>query len=248
MGGVQGIQEIAAQMRGQASSQFLMLGLEGEGKTTLLYKLKIPGWKRHEITRDIAQLKTTEGNRPRDPGYHYEEFRSSAHGPYGIWEIPGNDAMRRLWPMFYRYLHMDAVLFVVDAFKKDCLDLTAKNLKRLNEARQTIRYLLNEDELRTAAFVLILNVRWEVELDKDGTAKYSGPVGGPDIASRPSAEELHRQEEALFDMLGVPEIEQDVAQMKRFRKHSFNCAEITRKEPKWEKLLKDIFQYRTSLQ
>merc|ERR1712176_877961 len=88
----------------------------------------------------------------RDPAYHYEEL-NSAHFKYGIWEIPGNEVFTRMWPMFYRYVRMSAVLFVVDAFSEH-----KEDVDRLTKARSWINFLLNEDEIRTAAFVLILNV------------------------------------------------------------------------------------------
>eukprot|EP00418_Pyrodinium_bahamense_P083833 CAMPEP_0179053936 /NCGR_PEP_ID=MMETSP0796-20121207/22530_1 /TAXON_ID=73915 /ORGANISM="Pyrodinium bahamense, Strain pbaha01" /LENGTH=248 /DNA_ID=CAMNT_0020750549 /DNA_START=39 /DNA_END=785 /DNA_ORIENTATION=+ len=200
--------------------QFLMLGLENAGKTTFLYRLKIGvgAWSRSDIIKTMAHLKLGLEGGCRDPGYHYEEMRSGNIGRYGIWDVPGNEAMMNLWPMFYRYLRMTAVLFVVDAFSDQ-----REKLDKIALAREQIRILLNEDELRIAAFVLVLN---------------SATPEGADEKKQEDKE----FEDALAEMLGVPEIEQENPHKHRFLKVSINCAEITRESPAWEKLLKDIYK------
>ncbi|CAE8686733.1 unnamed protein product, partial [Polarella glacialis] len=211
--------------------QFLMLGLEGAGKTTLLYKLRIEGWKSHEIILAMKNLKKShEGGEPKDPAYHYEEFQSTTLGSYGIWDIPGDEVMRRLWPMFYRYLHIGAVLFVVDAFSPDTFSLNEANLQRLRDAKAAIHYLLNEDELRTAAFVVILN------MDTHTQAVQSKG------ASAVNLEEQKEMEGAILEMLGVPEIMQQNAHKDRFQTAVLNCSETSRKDPKWEQILKDVYR------
>merc|ERR1719401_2468812 len=92
---------------------------------------------------------------PADPGYHYEELYHNSMGRYGIWDVPGNEAYVRMWPMFYRYVNITAVIFVVDV-KPDYVT-TPEGENRIAKARRLMRFLLNEDELRVAAFVLILN-------------------------------------------------------------------------------------------
>ena len=53
--------------------QFLIVGLEKSGKTTLLYRLKIgSGWA--DIKDDMEKMRTPgEDGKVEDPGYHYEE-------------------------------------------------------------------------------------------------------------------------------------------------------------------------------
>ena len=121
--------------------QFLILGGEKEGKTTLLYKLKMGNsWKKEEIVRDFAKIKD-------DSGLHYEELYSNSIGKYGIWDVSGKKSTRDVtWPMVYRYLHFDAVLFVVECEKvMDRDNFNATN--DLESTKQWLRFIAQEEVL-----------------------------------------------------------------------------------------------------
>eukprot|EP00913_Durusdinium_trenchii_P029059 g27247.t1 len=240
-----------------------MLGLEGAGKTTFLYKLKINGYKKADVTQDMVYLKAAK----QDPGYHFEELSSPTIGQYSIWEVPGNDVMRPLWPMFYRYLRIHGVFFVVDAFSEQCFDLDKENFRKLSKARDALFQLVNEDELRVSVFFLVLNVKRSTEdaarKEEEDTGVWSWsetgteltkqlslwvPKEGPGCTIYPTKYEaapLHslrqeQEENALFEMLGVPEIEQMAHMKTRFRKVVLNCANISRKDSNWENILKEL--------
>lgn len=220
--------------------QLIMFGLEGAGKTTLLYKLKIPQWKRDDIESEMRAMKKIENKSlnplGRDPAYHYEELNSTAF-KYGIWEIPGNEIFTRMWPMFYRYVRMSAVLFVVDAFSEHKGDVD-----RLTKARSWIHFLLNEDELRTAAFVLILNIKtWTKHQPTNPVIlTYLNFTEG----KKEFGKDMDSEEKALYDMLGVPEIVNSEAHKERFFAFSCNCADFSRDDPtasqKWDNCLHKI--------
>lgn len=200
------------------AQQVLLLGLEGGGKTTLLYRLKLTEWAKDEVIRDVAAMKSevvyldgTVGL--RDPGYHYEELRGYNLRRYGVWDVPGSDAFIRSWPMFYRFLNVGAVVFVVDHFSP-----ARHDLYRIQQARDSIHSLLNEDELRACCFWIILNVAYS----KEG----------------PSAREAAR-ERATLEMLGVPELKAEPAHAKRLFEASLNCAEVTRQSSVWELVLRE---------
>ena len=212
-------------LAGQQTYQFLMVGLEGAGKTTFLYKLRINGYKKEDVKKDMKFLKKDK----KDPGYHFEEFSSPSIGQYGIWEVPGDDVMRPMWPMFYRYLHIHCVIFVVDAFSPDCCDLTKENFHKLTKARDALFQLLNEDELRVSVFFLVLNVDRNTE----------------DAARK---EDEEQNDNALFEMLGVPEIEQMAHLKTRFRKVVMNCSNISRKDSNWESMLKEFRKIQVQIQ
>mmetsp|Transcript_6654 Transcript_6654/g.11623 ORF Transcript_6654/g.11623 Transcript_6654/m.11623 type:complete len:247 (+) Transcript_6654:65-805(+) len=192
-------------LRDQHVMQFLLLGLEDAGKTTLLYRLKIPQWKKNEITRELQHIKQDK----KDPSYHYEELtgKSDTIPKYGVWDIPGNEHMKRMWPMFYKYIRISAVIFVVDASLPEQGQVPEK-IAMMDEARRQMHFLLNEDELRRAAFILVLNTKKPVE-------------------ERPSKPELNEREyeAAVIEMLGVKSIYK--TQAERFYHVSMDCADAT---------------------
>eukprot|EP00927_Polykrikos_kofoidii_P069993 TRINITY_DN65784_c0_g1_i1.p1 TRINITY_DN65784_c0_g1~~TRINITY_DN65784_c0_g1_i1.p1 ORF type:complete len:239 (-),score=41.86 TRINITY_DN65784_c0_g1_i1:42-758(-) len=195
--------------------QFIMFGLEGAGKTTMLYKLKIPKWKREDIKQDMNYLRKEGVTPARDPAYHYEEMASSYSGSsvrYGIWEIPGNEMMIQMWPLFYRYVRMHAVFFVVDAFSDKRFDL-----ERLARARYWLHFLLNEVELRNAAFIIIINSNTLQRDRKDA----KGDV----------------EEKAISEMLGIEEIEKQAIHKGRLVWIACNCADFSRDDPHWENVV-----------
>eukprot|EP00929_Paragymnodinium_shiwhaense_P096894 TRINITY_DN58638_c0_g2_i1.p1 TRINITY_DN58638_c0_g2~~TRINITY_DN58638_c0_g2_i1.p1 ORF type:complete len:244 (-),score=49.66 TRINITY_DN58638_c0_g2_i1:118-849(-) len=212
-------------LRSTNAVQCVMFGLEGAGKTTLLYKLKIPQWKREDIQQDMKYLKRTDGGQPcgRDPAYHYEEL-SCALGKYGIWEVPGNETMLRQWPMFYRHVRMDAVLFVVDCYN----DLSSEKLER---SRYWLHYLLHENELRNAAFVVIVNVA------DDPHSGHRHSKDGLDEATK-------RKVQIVYEVLGCPEIEANELQARRLHKFACNCSDMHRRSKEWEATLTHIFRVR----
>jgi len=185
--------------------QIVTFGLDGAGKTTLLYRLKIPSWKPDDIIKDLKHLKG-KADVSKDPGYHYEEMSGAPLGAYGIWDVPGSEVMMRMWPTFYRYVKVSAVIFVVDGTDIDD--------KRLDTARRQLHFLLNEDELRVAAFYLIVN-EWD-----------------------PAKKENYT--DAIYEMLGVSEIENSEPQKNRFKKTAFNISEIKPSDRNWTDILKEI--------
>jgi len=149
--------------------QLLIVGLSGAGKTTLLYKLKVPGWEHIEedmkVMRDFANMDEADERKNKDgetlaedgpkfdAGYHYEEG-SKVFGTYGMWDVAGTQAMRHTWRSFYHSIRMHAVIFVVDGSEED--------MENIHSAKKLLHFLMNEDELRLSAFVVVINQhRWE---------------------------------------------------------------------------------------
>lgn len=228
-----------------------MYGLEGAGKTTFLYKLKIPQWKKAEIKKEMKTLKEKDDKligfqESLDPSYHYEELYSQKLGHhYGIWDIPGKDVFEHLWPMFYRYNRIAAVIFVVDCFSEGRANLDGTNLGKLFKARRLMHFLFHEDELRTAAFILVLNI--DLAKNSDKRNKSSRQAGEEDAQAK-DKEDLYN---AYYDMLGVPEIEQS-KQSHRFHKAEIDCSNVCDKDEmskisqeKWDMCLtkvKDVYK------
>jgi len=214
---------------GGAQHQVVLLGPEASGKTTLLYKLKLPEWDPHDLKKDLTRLREpprSAAERPRDPGYHYEEIDDSRRlGKYGIWDVPGNDAFIRMWPMFYRYINVSAVLYVVDASAEGI-----KNGDSVAQARRLMRFLLNEDELRVAAFFLILNVH---QLDEKKGQQKSGENADFDA---------YEHVETVKEMLQVSKIEDEPWNKNRFRSFAVDCAEVSKHDPKWVAMIDDVYR------
>jgi signal recognition particle receptor subunit beta len=148
--------------------QILLLGPQGSGKTTLLYRLKIPNWKfglRGNGDGGMADAppfnQNAEERRTEDPSYHYEEFTSRDGMEYGVWDLPGDLRWQRLWPTFYRFQVVHAIVFIVDGQDEDALNI--------QQTKASFRQLLSEDELRNAAFVVVVNDKKKKFPGKDGS-------------------------------------------------------------------------------
>mmetsp|Transcript_27413 Transcript_27413/g.60250 ORF Transcript_27413/g.60250 Transcript_27413/m.60250 type:complete len:239 (-) Transcript_27413:61-777(-) len=218
--------------RGGQPHQLVLLGLEGAGKTTLVYHLKIPNWK--EICKDMKVL--AQRKEKADPGYHYEELFTNPLGSYGVWDVPGTDVMVSLWPTFYRYVQVAGLIFVVDgneepyeAAKKDPTGSEMKKYDdKLHKARRLITNLVNEDELRAATFTVIINHRdnWE-EVKEDDKKK-----------------KLKKDQRERFDhirqILQLEKIQNEGANKGRFHIHEFDCATIKPNGQEWTKVVKEI--------
>mmetsp|Transcript_20841 Transcript_20841/g.65558 ORF Transcript_20841/g.65558 Transcript_20841/m.65558 type:complete len:199 (+) Transcript_20841:62-658(+) len=109
-------------------ARLVMVGLDAAGKTTILYKLK------------LAQVVSTVPT----VGFNVEsvQYRNL---DLTVWDIGGQDKIRRLWR---HYLEgCDAVIFVVDSADAARLDL----------ARDELRSLADEPQLRDAKFLVFAN-------------------------------------------------------------------------------------------
>jgi len=155
----------------QPPKQMVMLGLKGAGKTTLLYQLLMGGLVQGEyknINKLVSDMKGDGESKDDDISYHYEELTSKVPGlrKYGLWDVPGS--LSAVWPTFYRYIRITATIFVVNASK----EATEKE-SELREAKRVLAFLLNEDELRQAAFIVIINeqIVKEVAKNKRGRTK-----------------------------------------------------------------------------
>merc|ERR1712217_130759 len=168
-----------------------------------------------EITRVIEKM----NDAGEDPGYHYEEMASvSKLKKYGIWDVPGTAEMVGLWPMFYRYIKVCAILFVVDGSEE-----FTKRGDKLTDVGRLLSKLLNEDELRTSTFILIIN-------DKD---------------TRPDAQRKEPYAscfEVLKDCLNVHNMEKNP----RFRACHMDCSKVTDSSHEWQEILKFIWQNKQS--
>ncbi|KAG5884132.1 hypothetical protein JTB14_021801 [Gonioctena quinquepunctata] len=93
-------------------SRILMVGLDGAGKTTILYKIKLG-----EILRTIPTI-----------GFNVETIEH-ANGHFTVWDVGGQDKLRRLWKHYFPHTH--GIIFVVDSSDRERTEEAANELKRL---------------------------------------------------------------------------------------------------------------------
>jgi ADP-ribosylation factor protein 1 len=64
---------------------------------------------------------------------------------FTVWDVGGQDKIRPLWRHYFQ--NTQGLIFVVDSNDRD----------RINEARDELHRMLNEDELRDAALLIFAN-------------------------------------------------------------------------------------------
>jgi GTPase SAR1 family protein len=118
------------------SQQILIVGLEKSGKSLFLKKLV-----------EMKRKQTDDVNIETTIGYNYVNIIYSGVS-CDVWDLGGDPISKSYWPTFYRNLKFSTVLFIIDIFSRDTLNLALKELLTL----------LNEEELKQARFFIIFNV------------------------------------------------------------------------------------------
>lgn len=113
---------------GKKESRILMVGLDAAGKTTILYKLKLG-----EVVTTIPTI-----------GFNVEtvEYKKIS---FTVWDVGGQDKIRPLWRHYYQ--NTNGVIFVVDSNDRE----------RIDQAREELNKMINEDELREAVVLVFAN-------------------------------------------------------------------------------------------
>ena len=109
-------------------NRILMIGLDGAGKTTILYQLKL---------RIMQKTFPTIG-------FNTETIKYKGLN-LTIWDAGGVDKVRVLWKHYLQ--ETDGVIFVIDSWDKD----------RFCEAIEELEKLLAEEELRDCCFLIFFH-------------------------------------------------------------------------------------------
>ncbi len=110
--------------------RILMVGLDGAGKTSILYKLK--------MGESVATLPTV--------GFNVESIEhKNVH--FTVWDVGGQDKIRPLWRHYYSTT--DAIIFVVDS----------NDRSRVSEARNQLHKMLDDPDLDDAILLVFSNKR-----------------------------------------------------------------------------------------
>jgi len=113
---------------GKTEMRILMVGLDAAGKTTILYKLKLG-----EVVTTIPTI-----------GFNVEtvEYKNLS---FTVWDVGGQDKIRPLWRHYYA--NTNGLIYVVDSNDRD----------RVEDAREELTKMLNEDEMRDAVLLVFAN-------------------------------------------------------------------------------------------
>ncbi|KAL6941683.1 Arf GTPase arl1 [Hanseniaspora vineae] len=108
--------------------RILILGLDGAGKTTILYRLQVG---------EVISTKPTIGFNVETLTYKNLKLN--------VWDLGGQTSIRPYWRCYYS--NTAAVIFVVDSTDKD----------RMNTASKELHMMLKEEELQDSALLVFAN-------------------------------------------------------------------------------------------
>ncbi|XP_060067569.1 uncharacterized protein LOC132547784 [Ylistrum balloti] len=112
-----------------APSRILMLGLDAAGKTTVLYKIK--------LNENVSTIPTI--------GFNVEEVSPCKGVSFTVWDVGGQDKIRPLWKVYFQ--NTEGLVYVVDSNDRE----------RIDEAREELFSILNDDEMRGVPVVVLAN-------------------------------------------------------------------------------------------
>uniref|UniRef100_A0A914E507 ADP-ribosylation factor-like protein 1 n=1 Tax=Acrobeloides nanus TaxID=290746 RepID=A0A914E507_9BILA len=108
--------------------RILILGLDGAGKTTILYRLQIG-----EVVSTIPTI-----------GFNVEQV-TCKNLKLQVWDLGGQTSIRPYWRCYYT--NTDAIIYVVDSSDKD----------RMGISKLELISMLEEDELQNAILLVLAN-------------------------------------------------------------------------------------------
>jgi len=113
---------------GSKEMRILILGLDGAGKTTILYRLQVG-----EVVTTIPTI-----------GFNVEEV-TYKNLKFQVWDLGGQTSIRPYWRCYYS--NTDAIIYVVDSVDRD----------RIGISKQELVSMLEEEELKKAILVVLAN-------------------------------------------------------------------------------------------
>ena len=110
--------------------QIVMIGLDGAGKTTILYRLK--------LKEDVHTTVPTAA-------FNVETVRPFKNLKFLVWDTSGTDVLRPLWKAYVR--KSDGIIFVIDS--SDC--------NRFDETKVELDNILNSNESKGIPLLILAN-------------------------------------------------------------------------------------------
>ncbi|XP_015372025.1 PREDICTED: ADP-ribosylation factor-like protein 1 [Diuraphis noxia] len=113
---------------GEKELRILILGLDGAGKTTILYRLQVG-----EVVTTIPTI-----------GFNVEQV-TYKNIKFQVWDLGGQTSIRPYWRCYYS--NTDAVVYVIDSVDRE----------RMGIAKDELMYMLKEEELNGAILTILAN-------------------------------------------------------------------------------------------
>lgn len=110
-------------------SRILMLGLDGAGKTTILYKVKL-----NESVHTIPTI-----------GFNVETVSPYRGITFTVWDVGGQEKIRRLWEHYYQ--GSSGLFYVVDS----------SDVERIEESSRELLSIVQDDRMHGVPVVIIAN-------------------------------------------------------------------------------------------
>lgn len=128
-----GLSSLFQKLFGKQQMRILMVGLDGAGKTTILYTLKLG-----EVVKTIPTV-----------GFNVEtvEYKNIS---FTVWDVGGQQQLRALWRHYYKDSH--GVIFVVDS--NDCTRL-GDDYGNDKSAKWELDHMLEDQNLPASAVLLV---------------------------------------------------------------------------------------------
>ena len=130
---------IMEQWKGSQKARILMLGLDGAGKTAILYKVK--------LDQSVNTIPTV--------GFNVEQVSPFKNVTLTVWDVCGQEKIRPLWRHYYK--DCECLIFVVDSADHERMDEARAELYGIVDAPEMtgvpVVVIVNKQDLRQAASV-----------------------------------------------------------------------------------------------
>ena len=113
---------------GKEERRILMLGLDGAGKTTILYRLKLA-----EVITTVPTI-----------GFNVERVQYKNIN-FTVWDVGGQNKIRPLWKHYFK--DSNGLIYVIDSSDKE----------RINEAKEELNLILKDEQLNKASVLVMAN-------------------------------------------------------------------------------------------
>ncbi|KAI3634120.1 hypothetical protein MIR68_007724 [Amoeboaphelidium protococcarum] len=117
-----------ARLWGEKEMRILILGLDGAGKTTILYRMQLG-----EVVSTIPTI-----------GFNVETVQYK-NLKFQVWDLGGQSSIRPYWRCYYS--NTNAIIYVVDSADRE----------RMSICKEELVDMLNEDELKDAVLCVFAN-------------------------------------------------------------------------------------------